>query len=446
MKLLISFCLLACGALSAAEPAPLLLEAFESQFSKEQLAEISDPTPESLASRMSAEQKGLARAKLHELEPTLKDPKQLQQIARGYLLLDDSQSAVNLAMTLQQGNPKNPALKTMLAESFLKAGDTRNAALQAGDALALDPNDKSAELIWKLAHDKSIGTGLKLPKDPFDRRRLEGGQTSSNGLASGSGDDSSKPFKPVIKGTAHSVDIPNVENERSPKKKGGPSWPWPAGWALSALGAAWAFKNRLDNDPLVRPLAMTALGVSLLTISATFPPAAPELVPAAGPALTAGAVGFGQLVTGTVGAAATTVGAKNTFDAYNRMTGEKSEGAAASPKETKGPNETIEEIIKNPDSLKGKSPQEVEALVKDAKNWRVETLRHGGKRGQGWVLREYGANGQETGRLIKWHPGGAIMVLSPTGKSPVLPAALVERSVDRKSATGASRSGRGALA
>jgi RHS repeat-associated protein len=67
---------------------------------------------------------------------------------------------------------------------------------------------------------------------------------------------------------------------------------------------------------------------------------------------------------------------------------------------------TVEKILSNPNVLKGMGPQEVEELIGNTPGWRVEKLAQGSQKGQGWVLREYSANGNPTGRLIRWHPGG----------------------------------------
>ena len=66
----------------------------------------------------------------------------------------------------------------------------------------------------------------------------------------------------------------------------------------------------------------------------------------------------------------------------------------------------IEDIIKNPSRLTGKTPEEIEAQVKNAPGWKIEKLGKGSHEGQGWVLREYLTNGQASGRLFRWHPGG----------------------------------------
>jgi len=95
------------------------------------------------------------------------------------------------------------------------------------------------------------------------------------------------------------------------------------------------------------------------------------------------------------------------------------------------PTLTIESILRDPQQLAGRSPEEVEtALGSLPSTWRVERLGQGSQQGQGWMLREYSENGQITGRNIRWHPGGGHhgpdpywRVGSPEfGTSPEIPA------------------------
>jgi len=67
---------------------------------------------------------------------------------------------------------------------------------------------------------------------------------------------------------------------------------------------------------------------------------------------------------------------------------------------------TVDEIVQNPYLLAGKTPEEVEAVLEPALDWRIERLGHGDHAGQGWLLRQYNERGNLTGRLIQWHPGG----------------------------------------
>lgn len=67
--------------------------------------------------------------------------------------------------------------------------------------------------------------------------------------------------------------------------------------------------------------------------------------------------------------------------------------------------ESIDDIIANPNLLKGKGPAQIEGLVGKTPGWKIEKLGKGKHKGMGMILREYGDKGP-TGRMIQWHPGG----------------------------------------
>ena len=71
--------------------------------------------------------------------------------------------------------------------------------------------------------------------------------------------------------------------------------------------------------------------------------------------------------------------------------------------------DSVEDILTDPELLRNKTLREVQGLLgATPANWRVERLRRGGSKGKGWVLREYTRNGNETGRMIRYHPGGGV--------------------------------------
>ena len=91
----------------------------------------------------------------------------------------------------------------------------------------------------------------------------------------------------------------------------------------------------------------------------------------------------------------------------------------------------IEDVFANPALLTSVSPgQLLNALGGLPANWLIERLGSGTHEGQGMLIREYGLNGDPTGRMIRWHPAswrhGWIdywRVSSPRGgKSGILPA------------------------
>ncbi len=76
---------------------------------------------------------------------------------------------------------------------------------------------------------------------------------------------------------------------------------------------------------------------------------------------------------------------------------------------------TVDDILQNPSILSGKAPEEVAKVLGDRPGWKVETLGKGSKAGEGWVHREYLPNGEASGRVIRWHPGGDITERSLIG-------------------------------
>ncbi|MEV0353262.1 DNRLRE domain-containing protein [Nonomuraea sp. NPDC050680] len=72
-----------------------------------------------------------------------------------------------------------------------------------------------------------------------------------------------------------------------------------------------------------------------------------------------------------------------------------------------GSIQSVDDIYENPNVLRGATPEQILAVVKDTPGWRVEKLRHGNKTGQGWVFRYYDPyTGNQSPRMIRWHPGG----------------------------------------
>lgn len=70
--------------------------------------------------------------------------------------------------------------------------------------------------------------------------------------------------------------------------------------------------------------------------------------------------------------------------------------------------ESVEDVMKNPDVLKGRGPEEVESILRGSKGWEVGTLNKGRSAGSGWTFRELNSRGTDyTGRYIQWHPGSS---------------------------------------
>ena len=97
--------------------------------------------------------------------------------------------------------------------------------------------------------------------------------------------------------------------------------------------------------------------------------------------------------------------------------------------------DSFEDLLTDPEFLRNKTLKEVQELLSARPaNWRVGRLRRGGSKGRGWVLREYTRNGNETGRMIRYHPGGGRhgpepywRVMNSGVKSPIIPAREPDR-------------------
>lgn len=93
---------------------------------------------------------------------------------------------------------------------------------------------------------------------------------------------------------------------------------------------------------------------------------------------------------------------------------------------------TVNDVLRNPNLLAGKGPAEIQAILGKTPGWRIETLGQGSHAGQGWVLREYTAAGNPSGRMMRWHPGGGHhgpnpywrVTGGPDGKSGIIPGGI----------------------
>jgi RHS repeat-associated protein len=129
---------------------------------------------------------------------------------------------------------------------------------------------------------------------------------------------------------------------------------------------------------------------------------------AGGPAVAARAVtGAGQAACAVGGRPGLWTRMKNWFGGL--FSNRRSTGGGGSPNAIRPVGallQSVEDVIANPQLLKGLHPVQVEALIGKTPGWRIEGLGQGAHRGQGWMLREYTPRGHPTGRTIGWHPGG----------------------------------------
>jgi RHS repeat-associated protein len=66
-----------------------------------------------------------------------------------------------------------------------------------------------------------------------------------------------------------------------------------------------------------------------------------------------------------------------------------------------------EDIFHTPSVLGGGvTPDQVAPFFENAPGWQFEGLGRGRNEGGGWVAREYASNGEPTGRMLRWNPGG----------------------------------------
>jgi uncharacterized protein RhaS with RHS repeats len=69
--------------------------------------------------------------------------------------------------------------------------------------------------------------------------------------------------------------------------------------------------------------------------------------------------------------------------------------------------ETVDDVLANPNLLKGKGLDEVRSTIGNAKGWKHDVMRHSSRVPDGgWVFREMNKAGTDfTGRIIQFHPG-----------------------------------------
>jgi hypothetical protein len=78
------------------------------------------------------------------------------------------------------------------------------------------------------------------------------------------------------------------------------------------------------------------------------------------------------------------------------------------PGKTDTTADPIQNLFDDPWQLDGKSPDDIQVITEWAENngWQVENLSQGSHKGEGFILRQYDTEGNKTGRMIQWHPGG----------------------------------------
>lgn len=153
---------------SAPEP-KFLRDAFQGQFTEEQLAKLGGrPSIEKLVEQMTPEQKQGARSKLALLEQSADSPEALDEIAKGYLMLDEhapnpGQQAIRIATQIQQMEPKDSRGFALMGSGFHQAGDYPAATEWARKALELNPDDERARAVFMLSVGRIKRSGVGVP-------------------------------------------------------------------------------------------------------------------------------------------------------------------------------------------------------------------------------------------------------------------------------------------
>lgn len=67
--------------------------------------------------------------------------------------------------------------------------------------------------------------------------------------------------------------------------------------------------------------------------------------------------------------------------------------------------ENVNDVLANPSLLEGQTYEHVRNLLENSEGWINSEMRRTRGTDKGWVLRQVNNRGQETGRLIQYHPG-----------------------------------------
>jgi tetratricopeptide (TPR) repeat protein len=333
-----------------APDSPLVRKAFESAFSKDELAGFGeDSSLKSLAGRLDDDRRASVRSKLGEAEKEAKTPADLEAIARAYLLLGDQDPALGtetarVSQRLLEADPKNPVAAGLAADGYYQSGDYASASKFAAQALEKNPDDKRAHAVFKLTQ------GRGGPKD-VDAKKIAGafGSRDPGGLGVGGGfgparDDADLPVKLPVKTSGKKVSVPTIPQE-DPKPKPTesrglpPAVPLTAGsLLLLAGGLVWNNWGKQKADELkeeaifsAKVLAigggialgagLTAYGLYTIATAVTMTPPMLAATAGGGSMATGGALTIKGAVLAK-GAALTAVGANALKALHNYMTGD----------------------------------------------------------------------------------------------------------------------------
>lgn len=282
---------------SASASAPLL--ALEAELSRAQHSrDLSRLSPEAYAAWVPG-----FRARLDEAYGRLQTtPADVSMRARLLSRLGQSESTLAGVDQALGSAPNDPELLRAKGQLLYDAGDYQGAnaaALQAWEASGR--RDQGAFALMKMTEGRTRVAG-DVQAAPQPRK--------NSAAPSVAIETDERPATALHRLNRLQAEVPTLAStsDAGNPPPSSPYWPWPAGWALGLLGAAWAVKKRLDHEGLTGPLLMTGAGVSLLAASTMFPPSALMATPEG---LTFISVGVGQAITATSGSAATAYGMKS---------------------------------------------------------------------------------------------------------------------------------------
>lgn len=131
-------------------PSPVLEKVFKSSLSPEQMTVLGPGANlENMARSMTPEQRAGAQQQLVAAEARARAPKDLKEIARGYLILNEGApnaglDTLRIAADLQRQNPGDPEGHTIASVAFFQQGKYEAASEEAKAALRLNPRDHVA--------------------------------------------------------------------------------------------------------------------------------------------------------------------------------------------------------------------------------------------------------------------------------------------------------------
>lgn len=144
--LVLAFALPAFGQLAPPSQRDVLTGVFQALLTPEQAAQLEQPPSAGrIVALFAPQQKEAAKQSLAARAAATKDPDELAELAKGYQLLGEPQGLIEIGALLATQYPKDSRGYSMAADGMLKRGKHEAASELAGQALALNPDDKRAQ-------------------------------------------------------------------------------------------------------------------------------------------------------------------------------------------------------------------------------------------------------------------------------------------------------------